>query len=113
MLASGDVVRLDLGTPRGSEARLIRPAVVVTAQRILGHGPRVIHVVPLTTTLRRYASEVTVTADARNGLVAESAAQCQHIRAVAVERLREASGNVGVVTLRQIRETLAAILDLS
>jgi mRNA interferase MazF len=112
MLTSGDVVRLDLGAPAGSEAGMTRPAVVVTAQRILGHEPTVIHVVPLTTTLRRYASEVTVAADAQNGLGADSAAQCQHIRAVAIQRVREPIGNVGAVSLRQIRETLALILDL-
>ncbi|WP_240483911.1 hypothetical protein [Arsenicicoccus bolidensis] len=39
--------------PTGSEAGLRRPAVVVTAARILGGGPNVIQVVPLTRTLRQ------------------------------------------------------------
>jgi mRNA interferase MazF len=68
--------------------------------------------VPLTTTLRRYASEVTIGADAQNGLGADSAAHCQHIRAVVMERVHETIGNVGAMSLRQIRETVALILDL-
>jgi mRNA-degrading endonuclease toxin of MazEF toxin-antitoxin module len=35
-----------------------RPAVVVTANRVLGAGPRVVQVVPLTRRLRGYESEV-------------------------------------------------------
>lgn len=35
MLTPGDVVEVNLGTPTGSEAGLLRPAVVVTAARIL------------------------------------------------------------------------------
>lgn len=111
MLTSGDVVELDLGVPRGSEAGLLRPAVVVTAQRILLHGPRVIQVVPLTRTIRGYATEVTVAAEPANGLEVDSAAQCQHIRAVATERVWDTVGNVGSVVLSQLRETLAVLLD--
>ncbi len=112
MLTSGDVVRLDLGVPIGSEAGLIRPAVVVTAQRILAHGPSVVQVVPLTRTLRGYVSEVKVSASDENGLDVDSAAQCQHIRAVSTVRVIEAQGNVGALTLAQIRGTLAVLLDL-
>lgn len=112
MLTSGDVVQLDLGVPRGSEAGLIRPAVVVTARRVLAQRPRVVQVVPLTRRVRGYASEVTVIAGAENGLGDDSAAQCQHIRAVATERVIATLGNVGAVTLAQIRETIAVLLDL-
>jgi mRNA interferase MazF len=112
MLTSGDVVRIDLGVPTGSEAGLIRPGVVVTAQRVLGQSPRVVHVVPLTSTIRGFASEITVTADASNGLEVDSAAQCQHIRAVATERVTGTLGNVGSLVLAQIRETLGVLLDV-
>ncbi len=54
MLTSGDVVELDLGVPEGREAGFRYPGVVVTAQRVLERGPNVIHVVPLTSTLRRF-----------------------------------------------------------
>lgn len=112
MLTSGDVVRLDLGTPIGSEAGLMRPAVVVTAQRVLSQGPRVVHVVPLTTTVREWASEVSVAPDIVAGVNRESAAQCQHVRAVSTARVVEPLGNIGPVLLQQIRETLAVLLDL-
>lgn len=112
MLTSGDVVQLDLGIPMGSEAGLVRPAIVITAQRVLAPGPRIIQVVLLTRNLRGYASEVTVAAGPDNGLKVDSAAQCQHVRAVATERVAETVGNVGSVILAQIRETLAVLLDL-
>lgn len=111
MLTPGDVVALDLGTPAGSEAGLRRPAVVITAERILGGGPNVIQVVPLTRTLRDSEAEVEIDPDEHNGLTAVSAAQCQHVRSVATTRVRERIGNVGPVTLRQLRATVAIIID--
>lgn len=86
--------------------------MVVTAARLLAQRPRVIHVVPLTTTLRGYESEVNLTPDPANGLHANSAAQGQHIRAIATERVQETIGNVGPTALAQIREVLAVLLDL-
>ena len=112
MPTSGDVVHLDLGIPTGSEAGLSRPAVIVTAQRVLTRDPRVIQIVPLTTTLRAHGTEVAILPDDTNGLARESAAQCQHIRAVASSRIRSAQGNVGPMVLAQIRDTLATLLDL-
>lgn len=90
----------------------MRPAIVITAQRVLARGPRVIQVVPLTRSLRGYATEVTIVADPDNGLDIDSAAQCQHIRAVPTERVTKTIGNVGGAVLTQIRETLAVLLDL-
>lgn len=112
MLNSGDVVRLDLGTPIGSEAGMVRPAVVVTAQQVLQANPRVVQVVPLTRTLRGWASEVLIRPDQATGIADDSSAQCQHIRAVSTERILERTGNVGVVHLARIRETVAVLIDL-
>ena len=112
MLTPGDVVDLDLGLPRGSEAGLRRPAVVVTADRVLRGGPNVIQVVPLTTTIRRSATEVVIPPDVDNGLPAPSSAQCQHLRSVATARIHERRGNVGPVALSEVRETIALLLDL-
>ena len=112
MPTSGDVVEVDLGVPAGSEAGLRRPAVIVTADRILLHRPNVVHVVPLTGTVRGYATEVTVPADSSNGLDVDSAARGQHLRAVASQRIDRNLGNVGPVTLAQIRDTIGALLDL-
>ncbi len=112
MLTSGDVVHLDLGLPEGREAGFRHPAVVVTAQRILDAQPTVIHVVPLTTTIRAFTSEVVVELDDASGLQQQSAAQCQHVRAVSTGRVEQVGGNVGSTVLTQIRETLGLILDI-
>jgi len=110
---SGDVVDLDFGAPEGSEAGFRHPAVVVTAQRVLDASPSVIHVVPLTSTIRGFHSEIVLGADAGNGLSVESAAQCQHLRAVSPRRVLEVRGNVGGIALTQIRETIAVLLYIS
>jgi len=112
MLSSGDVIDLDLGAPEGREAGFTHPAVLVTAQRILDGGPSVVQVVPLTSTIRRFHSEIVIEADQRNGLTELSAAQCQHVRAVSPGRIQATRGNVGAAALAQIRETIAVILDL-
>lgn len=112
MLTPGDVVTLDLGTPVGSEAGLIRPAVVVTAAAILRGRPNVVQAVPLTRTIRASAVEFPIDPDDHNGLQARSAAQCQHVRSVATHQITARLGNLGPVTLRQLRTTLAIILDL-
>ena len=112
MPTSGDVVDLELGAPEGREAGFRHPAVVVTAQCILDAAPSVIQVVPLTSTLRSFHSEVVVEPDPANGLDVTSAAQCQHIRAIAPTRITDIRGNVGVTVLAQVRETIAMILDV-
>ena len=112
MPSSGDVVAVEFGAPEGREAGMRRPAVVVTAQRILDATPSVIQVVPLTSTLRSFHSEVVIEPDPANGLDAASAAQCQHVRAVSPGRIVEIRGNVGSIVLTQVRETIAVILDL-
>ena len=112
MLNSGDIVELDLGVPSGREAGLRRPAVVATAQRILEASPSIVQVIPLTTTIRGFGSEILVEPDGSNGLDRATAAQCQHVRAVSVGRIDRVLGNVGSVALAQIRETLGLILDV-
>ncbi len=112
MLTPGDVVELDLGPPAGSEAGMHRPAIVVTAARVLNGGPNVVQVVPLTRTIRKSSTEIAVDPDPSNRLTARSAAQCQHVRSVATTRIHQRLGNVGPVILGEVRETLALLLDL-
>jgi mRNA interferase MazF len=113
MLSSGDIVDLDLGLPQGREAGFRHPAVVVSAQRILSAEPSVVHVVPLTSTLRGFHSEITIEPDDQNGLTARSAAQCQHLRAVSTGRILSTRGTVAATALAQIRETIAVMLDIA
>ncbi|MCJ7782109.1 MAG: type II toxin-antitoxin system PemK/MazF family toxin [Acidimicrobiia bacterium] len=112
MLTSGDVIGIDLGMPAGHEAGLRRPAIVVTSQRIIDAGSNVIHVVPLTTTIRGSGAEIVIESDGRSGVSEDSAAQCQHIRAVSTDRVDEVRGNIGAVALVQIREVIGLILDI-
>jgi mRNA interferase MazF len=112
MLTSGDVVELDLGTPSGREAGYRHPAVLVTAQRILDASPTVVHVVPVTSRLRGFTSEVRIEPDTANGLHRPSSAQCQHVRAVATGRIETVLGNVGAVILSEVREVLGLVLDI-
>jgi mRNA interferase MazF len=112
MLTSGDVVELDLGAPAGREAGFQHPAIVVTAQGVLDADPSVVQVVPLTSTLRGFSSEVEIHVDDSNGLEQMSSAQCQHIRAVATGRIERTRGNVGPTVLVQVRELLGLILDV-
>jgi mRNA interferase MazF len=112
MLTSGDVADLDLGLPQGREAGFRHPSVVVSAQRILGAEPSVVYVVPLTSTVRGFHSELPIEPDDHNGLTVRSAAQCQHLRAVSTARIVSVRGNVGAATLAQIRETIAIMLAI-
>lgn len=68
MLISGDIIDLDFGAREGRKAGFRHPAVLVTAQRVLDAGPSVVHVVPLTTTIRGFHSEITIDPDEVNGL---------------------------------------------
>jgi mRNA interferase MazF len=112
MLTSGDVVELDLGVPAGREAGFRHPAVVVTAQRILDATPSVVEVVPLTSAIRGFGSEVRIEPDQDNGIHQPSAAQCQHVRAVSSGRVDRVRGNVGAAVLAQIRDVIGLILDI-
>jgi mRNA interferase MazF len=112
MLTSGDVVDVDFGEPIGREAGFARPAVVVTAQTVLDESPNIVQVVPVTSTVRQFRTEVPIGESAGNGLKAPSVAQCQHIRAVSPHRVTGIRGNVGPVALAQIRVLVGRIVDL-
>ena len=84
----------------------------MAAQRILNAEPSVVHIVPLTRTVRTFNFEVIVEADDANGLDERSAAQCQHVRSISPNRVVTTSGNVGPATLGQLREMIGVILDL-
>ena len=112
MLTSGDVIDLDLGMPAGREAGFRHPVVVVTAQEVLDESANVIQVVPLTSDLREFGSEVAIEPDEVNGLDSASSAQCQHIRSISVGRIHQVRGNIGTTSLSQIRVVLSLILDI-
>lgn len=108
----GDVISVDLGTPVGSEAGFIRPAVVLTSDGFLRYRPTSVFVVPLTTTARSFPSHVEIEGDGRNGLDQTSWAQVEQLRAVAIECCSTPLGNVGPAATHQLLDILAMITGM-
>lgn len=86
--------------------------MLLTAAAWLDAAPTVVQVVPLTSTVRGFDSEVVLDPDKTNCLWLTSAAQCQHLRAISTSRIEDTSGNVGALALTQIREVIAVVIDL-
>jgi mRNA-degrading endonuclease toxin of MazEF toxin-antitoxin module len=110
-MLAGDIIRVDFGVPRRSEAGLVHYAVVLTANNILAAGPRTVQVVPLTTNAARgYPSELTL----ETQLPLVSTAQCHLITTIdLVAREDEVDyGNIGAQQLSQIRALVGALLDI-
>ncbi len=110
-LTAGATALVDLGVPAGREAGFARPVVVVTAQEILDGNPSVVQVVPITSKLRKYWTDVPID-PGQSGLSVMSQAQCQHLRSLSVGRINEIVGKVSTVELRQLREVIALLMDL-
>lgn len=110
-MRAGDVVRVDFGVPRGSEAAFVRAAVVVTASEILEHRPRTLQVVPITSnTARRMRTELPLTAGYPDRA---SVAQTHLITTIPADAMTgETYDPVSALELAQIRELLADQLDI-
>ena len=44
--------------------------------------------------------------------ISPSAAQCQHIRSVSIDRVESVGANIGAAALSELREVLGLILDI-
>lgn len=108
----GDVIDVDFGTPIGSEAGFVRPAVVLTADAFLRYRPATVFAIPLTTTPRRFPSHVGLRPDAVNGLDRESCALVEQMRAVSTDRCTNVRGNVGPAVSHQLLDILAMITGM-
>jgi mRNA interferase MazF len=112
----GEIRLVDLDPVRGAEANKLRPAVIVsndgansTAQR-LGRG--VVTVVPVTSnTDRVYPFQVLLLAEL-TGLAADSKAQAEQIRSVAVERIGTRVGLLPADLVAALDEALRLHLAL-
>jgi mRNA-degrading endonuclease toxin of MazEF toxin-antitoxin module len=101
-MRSGEVVIVDFGVPIGSTPALVRPAVVITAQPTLNEFDQTFHVVPITSTDRRWPSDVTTE---------RGHAQCHLVTTVDQIQIVERTGeNVGAAGLAQIREIVSILL---
>lgn len=104
-MRAGDVLRVDFGTPMRGEAGFVRPAVVLTSDDVLEFRQHAILVVPCTTAVRGWVSEIDV---ARFGV-----AQAHLPTTISVDRIVEETGvGVGPLALRQIRELVADLIGL-
>jgi mRNA interferase MazF len=112
----GEIRIVDLGPTRGSEARKRRPAVIVSndganlAAAHLGRG--VVTVVPVTSSIERIHPFQVLLPAAETGLDADSKAQAEQVRAVAVERLGAFVGVVPPTAMAALDEALRLHLAL-
>ena len=112
-MRAGDIVTVDFGIPAGSGPGFERPAIVVTADLIVARMPRTFHVVPVTSNVQRaMATDVPVDGI---GLDKNSVGQCHLLTVAELERVKAdgGRGNVGPVTLAQLRSVIADLLDLN
>lgn len=111
-MRAGDIVRVDFGVPQGSEPGFVRPAVVVTADRVLTARPRTLHVVPLTSNVaRRLPTEIEIESDDHSVRGMAQAHLCAVVSTSRIEPDGEL-GHVGPAVLAQVRSVIADLLDL-
>ncbi|WGW12230.1 type II toxin-antitoxin system PemK/MazF family toxin [Saxibacter everestensis] len=112
----GDVCLVDLEPVRGSEANKNRPAVVVSNDRAnatadqLGRG--VLTIVPLTSNVARVFPFQTLLPAESSGLRADSKAQAEQVRSVAVERIGPVVGRIPPEFMAELDDALRVHLDL-
>ena len=112
----GDIRLVDLEPVRGAEANKQRPGIIVsndgansTAQR-LGRG--VVTVVPVTSNIERvYPFQVLLVAR-DTGLAADSKAQAEQVRSIAVERIGPRVGSMTAELQAALDEALRLHLAL-
>lgn len=103
----GEVWWVDLEPTRGSEIRKKRPAVILTVDA-LNKARRTVVVVPLSSAARARPPIVVPLASAGT----DSVAVCDQIRAVDKTRLMERMGELSLVDLKTLSESLAIVLGL-
>ncbi len=102
-MRSGDVYQVDFGFPLGSEAGFQRPAVVVTDDDVLDSITETLQVVPFTSTVRDWPTDVSSE---------WGEAQVHLVTAISRRALGERLGMVGTIKLRALREVLFDLLGM-
>ncbi|WP_419838010.1 type II toxin-antitoxin system PemK/MazF family toxin [Candidatus Poriferisodalis sp.] len=112
-LFRGDIWLVDFGAePRDPEQALVRPAVIVSENRLHHPNLKMVIVVPGTSTIRGIPLHVVCQPDRANGLSTETAFQIEQVRALSTERLIRRVGRLHALELRTIDETLRSAFDL-
>ena len=102
-MRSGDVYQVDFGSPLGSEERFVRPAVVVTDDDILESISATFQVVPFTSTVRNWPTDVSSE---------WGEAQVHLVTTVSSLAAGEHLGVVVPAKLSALREVLADVLGM-
>lgn len=112
-LHRGDLWLVDFGAaPEDPEQAFLRPAVVVSDDRLHHPNLRMVVVVPGTSTIRRIPLHVVVSPDRDNGLSTETAFQVEQVRAVSTGRLVSRLGRLDDLDRDAIDEILRNVLSL-
>lgn len=112
----GEIRLVDLEPTRGSEASKRRPAIVVSNDRAnaaatrLGRG--VVTIVPITSNTARVFAFQTLLPAAVTGLRADSKAQAEQVRSVAVERVGRVLGHAPAPIMAALDDALRLHLQL-
>lgn len=109
----GDVYRAVLSPSQGSEQAGTRPVIIVSRDAINRSSPVVI-VVPVTDRQhkpRLYPSHVELPAG-EAGLVKDSVALCEQVRAISTERLQVQLGHLSLQKISLVNAALKIALDL-
>ena len=106
-LHRGDIWLVDFGAdPHDPEQAFLRPAVIVSDDRLHHPNLMMVIVVPGTSTIRGIGLHAVVSPDRGNGLVTETAFQVEQVRAVSTGRLVNRLGRLGAPN----RDAIDAIL---
>ena len=112
-LLRGDVWLVDFCTdPQDPEQAFLRPAVIVSENRLHHPNLRMVIVVPGTSTIRGIPLHVVLLPDPNNGLSTETAFQVEQVRAISTGRLVERLGRLDALGRHAIDEILRNALCL-
>ena len=112
-LVRGDIWLVDFGTdPQDPEQAFLRPAAIVSENRLHHPNLQMVIVVPGTSTIRGIPLHVVLRPDHSNGLTTKTAFQAEQVRAISTDRLVERLGQLDAPGLHAIEEILRNALCL-
>ncbi len=112
-LVRGDIWMVDFGVdPADPEQAFLRPALVVSDNRLHHRNLRMVIVVPGTSSIRQVPLHVVVEPDSDSGLVVRTAFQVEQVRSVSTTRLVERLGRLDAVNAHVVDEILRNALAL-
>lgn len=109
----GDIWLIHLGSdPSDPEQAFVRPALIVSDDRLHRAPFGMVVVVPATSTIRDLPLHAVSEPDAHNGLSVASAFQSEQVRSVSSRRLVRRLGRLGAADRHAVDELLRAVLRL-